>query len=201
MTRPAPERSRSHDGVVPCCGTDGYGGEHDGDAEEEHDDGGEVDEHRLGSVLGQAQGRCLQEGELLEESELRGADGEHEGEKAEERVPGHGGAPCGPARAGKEEGEEAGEPLDSVEGDGEDAEPGVEGVEVGDAALHVELEDGVDAEGADREARGVQRQVRLLPGVAVDGKRPVAQDGFSGEDDEADDHEHWVDVEDESFVR
>ncbi|PAN33176.1 hypothetical protein PAHAL_6G001300 [Panicum hallii] len=189
----------SHDGVVPCA-VDGDRGEHDGDAEEEHDERCEVDEHRLGAVLGQAQGRALQEGELLEEAELRGADGEREDEEAADRVPWHGPAPGGRRGARVEEGEEARGPLERVEGDGGDADPGVERVEVGDAALDVELEDRVDAEGAGGEARGVQRQVRLLPGVAGEREGAVAQDGLAAEDDGAEEHEHGVDVEDELLV-
>lgn len=191
--------AESDDGVVPGP-VNVDGGKHDGDAEEEHGDGGEVDEQRLCAVLGQAQWRALHEGELLEEAQLRGADGEHEDEEAEDGVPRQRSAPGGGGGAREEVGEEPGGPLEAVEGDGGDADPGVQRVEVWDAALDVELEDGVDAEDARGEARGVQRQVHLLPGVAGERERAVAEDGLSAKDDGAEDHEHGVDVEDERLV-
>ena len=57
--------------------------------------------------------------------------------------------------------------LNGVQRDGADPEPGVQAVEVGDAAIVVVLERAVDAEGAEYSRDGVEDQMRQLGCVVV----------------------------------
>jgi hypothetical protein len=82
----------------------------DNEGAEQHDDERrEVDQERLGAVL--VEPPALQEGQLLQEPELRGRQRQNVDEEAEERVPGKRAAPHAGRRAGEEEGHEPEHPL------------------------------------------------------------------------------------------
>jgi hypothetical protein len=136
----------------------------DGDAVEEDEDAGDVDEPGL---AGRRSG-----GALLDEPSLRRAHGQQEDGEARHDVHGRGrGAGVRVRGAGEPERGEAEQPLQREEGDGGDAEPRVEARQVRRHGQVVELERRVHAEDGQDQAHQVDQHVRhlLRPVVHRDG--------------------------------
>uniref|UniRef100_A0A0A9DPA0 Uncharacterized protein n=1 Tax=Arundo donax TaxID=35708 RepID=A0A0A9DPA0_ARUDO len=164
-------------------------GGRDGNAVEEDEDPGDVDE------LGLAGGRGA--GALLHEPRLRGAHGQQE-----DGEPGHDvhgrrrGAGMLVRGAGEPEGDEAEQPLQAEEGHRGDAEPRVEAHQVRRHGRVVELERRVHAEDAQDQAHQVDQHVRHLLRPVVHRDRRVRQDGFANKKNETPGHHKWMDIED-----
>lgn len=175
------------------CGND------DCSSEEHDDEGREVDQERLGAVLVEA--GALQEGELLQEPELRRRQRQDVDEEPEQHVPRQSPAPHARRRPRVEERHEPEYPLNPVQRNGSDPEPGVQAVEVGDPALVVELEGAVDPDGAENDGDRVEDQVGQLRRVVVYFRKYLVDHyRFTAKDDVTDQHKNWVNVEDEVLV-
>lgn len=159
----------------------------------------EVDEQGLEVVVAKHLA-VLQKGDLLQNAGLHGGQGQPVDEEPQEDVPRQTLAAQSGAAARVPEGDETCQPLQTEEHGGNETQPGVQAVEVVDAALVVVLEGGPDAEDPQRQGQQLQAQVPRLAVLLAPAQGLVDQDGLAGNEEEAPDHERRVQVEDEVLV-